>query len=889
MLKADSIKYINILVILSLNCTILSAGSGGLDSLKNELKNAKYDSIKIDNCIKIGDIKRNAEPDSALLYYGRAFKIAEQAMKKDAENREKYVLYQALSLRLKGLTYLLNGENANSRNYLQNALKLYKSISASSEKKNALEAEKGMAKCYSNFGMSYKNTGEYSIAIEYFDKSIKMSYETGDKKTTSIALNGKGIVYYYTGEYEKSVKAYTEAAGIFADLNDLSSMSAALSNAGLVYTAQGLYVNAIESYNEALKTLEQAGDTTGIASCYNNIGLVYYEQRSYEKALDYYRKSLSVSQKNSNKSVRASNYNNIGNVYSDIADYDRALENYFLSLGLREELNDKYNLTGLYNNIGLIYYYKEDYSSALQYYSKSYAISEEMSDKSNMAKVLGNLSALYLKLAEQPGGERGLFLKKALDDGLRSYDLAVEIGAIPVQNTTAGQLQRAYTIMGKFKEALQFAEVVIYTKDSMFSDEKVHVMAEVNARYEAERKELQIENLNKENKLNQVLLEKSETQRSKQKILIYSFIAGLIIVLAFSFTLLRLFVQKKKANVLLARQKEQIENKNNLLEQANEEIHTQKDEIEAQRDMVISQKSYIEEQQKEIVDSINYARRIQYAVLPTGSRADEMLGKHFIFFRPRNVVSGDFYWVSKVKMYLVIAVADCTGHGVPGAFMSMMGIGLLNEIVRKEEVRNAADVLNHMRELLVKSLNQDSFSVQKDVIQNYQFSKDITTSTDIVVKDGMDISLLIINTDTMRCFWAGAYNPLYIVRSRQLTVGSEGANCQLPTATCQLTELKADKMPVAVHYKMTDFTNHEFGIEKGDRVYLFSDGFYDQFGGKEGKKMGMKVFRNLLERTSSFPIKEQGSEVAAFFEKWITANGTRYNQVDDITVLGIEI
>jgi tetratricopeptide (TPR) repeat protein len=864
------------------------------DSLLLELQKAGHDTTRISLCLQLGDAYRAGNIDTAYYFYHRAFQMADKGMKTDAALREKYLFYQASAIRSKGLVYYLKQDNDKALDYFQNALKLFKGLQDSRNKEMAAEGKKGMAKCYGNFGAVYKDRADYPAALEYIDKAIKMASEVSDKKTMSVAFNNKGIIYYYTGDFEESVKNYEMASRYFEETGDLRSMAAALTNIGLVYTAQGYYVKSVESYQQSLKVLEKLDDQNGISSCYNNIGIVYYEQRSYEKALEYYEKALKIYRKTGNKYIAASIYNNIGNVYSDISQFDKSLENYFQALSLREELQDKLSIAGLYNNIGLVYFYKKDYALAMQYYEKCYGISNEIGDRSSMAKVLGNLSALYVRLSEKENGDRQYYLKKAIEAGNKSFKLALDIGAVPVQNTTAGQLQKAYTSIGDYKQALYYAEAVINTKDSMFSDEKMQVMAEVNARYETERRELQIENLNKENKLQQVLLENSEAQRSRQKMLLYVFVSGLFVVLVFSIVLYRLFLQKKKANLLLALQKQQIESKNSLLEQANEEINSQKDEIETQRDMVMQQKTYIEEQQKSIVDSINYARRIQFAVIPTGKRAESLLGEsHFVFFRPRDVVSGDFYWVSRVKNYLVVAVADCTGHGVPGAFMSMMGISLLNEIVRKDEVKNAGDMVSHLRNLLVESLNQESNTKDQDIhqTQNYQFARDITTASDLIVKDGMDISLVVINTSTLHCQWAGAYNPLFIIRKTNITESAAFSRSDIMKKNHAdiVEELKPDKMPVGLHFRMGEFTNHEFDLTPGDRLYLFTDGYHDQFGGDNGKKMGLKVFRNILAATSSLPIREQGSQLATWYDAWVNMNGTSYNQIDDVTVLGLEV
>jgi serine phosphatase RsbU (regulator of sigma subunit) len=740
-----------------------------------------------------------------------------------------------------------------------------------------------------------------------------MAKEAGDKKSMSSCYNGLGIIHYYQGDYDKAVFQYLNAIKIFHELNDNSGMSAAYSNIGLVYAGQGLYDKALENYQNALKILEKMGDEKGIASCYNNIGLLQYDQKSYETALDYFFKSLKINEKIANQTQLASNFNNIGNVYSDQSKYDEAIAYYKKSLKIREDTQDKISMSGCYNNIGLIYFYKGELSRSLEYYNKTLAISLELGDKSGIAKVYGNLSSLYLELSEKGGNNTAELLKKALECGQKSYDLAVEIGAIPVQNTTAAHLKKAYTKLGLYKEAIYYANIYISTKDSMFSDEKTNALAEMGAKYQSEKKQLEIDNLSNANKLKALELSKSEEQRAKQKIILYSFIFGFILILTFSILILRLFVQKKKANILLAKQKEQIELKNNLLEQANEEINAQKDEIQAQRDMVIGQKEFIEGQQKEIIDSINYAKKIQQAVIPVNKESREILGKHFILFRPRDVVSGDFYWATRIEHNLVVAVADCTGHGVPGAFMSMLGISSLNEIVRRKDVTRASDILNQLRAYIISTMRQ---SVDADAGSVY-------SATPGHMKDGMDISLTVINLITGRCQWAGANNPLYIIRNAAISqetsahlacqqVGGQWpkANSNLEEVkvdltpgtatlvevkgdsspgTATLVEVKGDKMPIAVHVRMNEFTNHELQLNKGDRIYLFSDGYADQFGGPKGKKILYSEFKRIITDTSHLDIEAQGKAMENILDEWMQYDEVKYKQVDDIAILGMEI
>ncbi|MDR2040656.1 MAG: YfiR/HmsC family protein [Bacteroidales bacterium] len=293
------------------------------------------------------------------------------------------------------------------------------------------------------------------------------------------------------------------------------------------------------------------------------------------------------------------------------------------------------------------------------------------------------------------------------------------------------------------------------------------------------------------------------------------------------------------------RQKQRI---NRILQAKNEEIQKQNEEIKRQHQIVSEQRDKIAHQNKEITDSIIYARRIQSAVLP----AKNMMRQYFdmfIFYRPRDIVSGDFYWMSQKEDKLIIVAADCTGHGVPGAFMSMLGIAFLNEIVSNEVDVYANNILNRLRENIIKSLNQ-------------------TGKSEFESKDGMDIALCVLDYPSMTLQYAGAYNPLIMIRNNELI------------------EIKADKMPVAYfdHGKET-FTNHLVPLIPGDCLYMFSDGYADQFGGPNEKKFSSRRLKNSLLEIQDKTIKEQEEYMAKEYDKWKGDN----EQIDDVLLIGIKI
>jgi serine phosphatase RsbU (regulator of sigma subunit) len=290
----------------------------------------------------------------------------------------------------------------------------------------------------------------------------------------------------------------------------------------------------------------------------------------------------------------------------------------------------------------------------------------------------------------------------------------------------------------------------------------------------------------------------------------------------------------RKQKIIIEKQKVLVEEKNTLLNEQNDEI--------------LQQHSKIEKQKKEITDSINYAKRIQQAVLPSGQLAGNILGEHFVLFKPKAIVSGDFYWATRINDILLITVADCTGHGVPGAFMSMLGVSFLNEIVRKKEVTKASEVLDKLRESVIQALQQKGVYGEQ--------------------KDGMDIAFCVLDTKTKIMQYAGANSPLYIINTKK-----------------ELKVVQPDKQPVAYYDNMNNFTNNELQLHTGDCVYLISDGFEDQFGGPNNKKFLIKSLKELLISISDKPMSEQNAILNPIFEEW----KGQLDQTDDVTILGLRI
>jgi len=316
----------------------------------------------------------------------------------------------------------------------------------------------------------------------------------------------------------------------------------------------------------------------------------------------------------------------------------------------------------------------------------------------------------------------------------------------------------------------------------------------------------------------------------KQKIFLIAALFVMILLAFLAYYIYRGYRIKKEANI--------------KLEEKNRTITAQKEEIEKQRDIARTQRDQIAYQKKHITDSIMYAKRIQTALLPSLELFSDEL-EHFVLYKPLDIVSGDFYWVTKKDDLQVIIAADCTGHGVPGAFMSMLGVTMINELVNGKGIVRPDEILNLLRDGIIDSLKQ---SIDEDR-----------------VKDGMDMTISVIDFKKDKLQFAGANNPLCIVRRGELET------------------YRGDKMPVAIHYKMGEFALHEIDLKKDDCIYMFSDGFGDQFGGPNQKKFMVKNLKEKLVEISTLPMIKQGEELDIVFEDWKGDNP----QIDDVTIIGI--
>ncbi|MDO9186807.1 MAG: tetratricopeptide repeat protein [Bacteroidia bacterium] len=659
------------------------------------------------------------------------------------------------------------------------------------------------------------------LALDVINQLPSPAEKTKYTKTLLAKTYGNlGNFYFLKSEYSSAIDFHNKALRLDEELGNKMGIATSLGNLGLVYSKEGDLTKTMDYYLRALKISEQIEDKSGIARHLGNIGIIYKNQRDYPKALDYYFKALKMAEELEDKNSIVRHFGNIGNVYSIQGDYPKALNCYFKALGVAKELGNKKYIANQLGCIGTIYKKKGNYTDAFDCYSKALKMAEELGDKNETAAWLSNIGSLYLE--QKKYIESSSYLHRALyldnfigfKEGVKEdYEVLSDLykkANIPLPDSVGDKLlnlekTRLY--------ALYYLKRSNEMKKSLFNEANRKELIKKGLDYQFEKKEALIK---EESEIRQAV---AEENNRKQKIITRSIVSGLLIILAFAGFIFRSLRKTRK-------QKQTIEIKN---------IETE------------NQKKIIEEKNKDITDSIRYAKRIQDALMGEKAHISIHLPEHFILFMPKDIVSGDFHWGVEKQGHWYFAAVDCTGHGVPGAVMSMLGISFLNGIVASEHLLNPADILNQLRDKVVNELRQTGEAGGS--------------------KDGMDISLCRLNLKTSELQWAGANNALNLIRNGKLE------------------EIKADKQPIGYYPESRPFTNNEIQMQKGDSIYLYSDGYADQFGGPKGKKFKYKQLEDLIVANTQLPMNDQKEILKNHFTEW---KGS-LEQIDDVCVFGVRV
>ena len=598
---------------------------------------------------------------------------------------------------------------------------------------------------------------------------------------------------------------YSQVQYDFAEsVNNKKWMASALNTQAASFYLQGNYEEALIYYKKSLKIRKEIGDKKGIAASLNNIGIIYNRQGNYEEAFIYYKKCLKIENEIGDKKGIASSLNNIGIIYSEQGNYEEALIYYKKSLKIREELGDKKGIAASLGNIGNIYQEQGNYDEALIYHKKSLKIHNEIGDKYGIANSLYNIGNIYKKQGN---------LVEAVNYYKNALSFSKDINALNDVDDHSKALYEIYKQTGKSKQALELYELYIATRDTLAKQDAKEAATELKYqhRYETKAKVDSVDNLRiRQVKDKEIAKQQAELKaKQNQQIMLFG---GLGLVILFSLFMINRF---------------RVTNR--------------------QKQIIELQKGEVEEKNKEILDSIQYAKRLQEAILPPKKLVKEWLPQSFILYKPKDIVAGDFYWMESVNGWIYFAAADCTGHGVPGAMVSVICSNALSVSVLDEGKTKPSEILNRTRELVIERFGRSEQEIN----------------------DGMDISLCALNYKTGTMQWAGANNPLWIIRS----------------GTKEVEEIRADRQPIGSHLRENPFNNHELQLNSGDSVYLFSDGYTDQFGGDKGKKYKADNFKRFLLSIQDKDMDTQRTLLSEEFDSWKAG----FEQVDDVCVMGVRV
>jgi serine phosphatase RsbU (regulator of sigma subunit) len=642
----------------------------------------------------------------------------------------------------------------------------------------------------------YHIAGDSKSAEKLFKETEIEAEKSGSQKGMAAVYNTKGILFYYASKFDSALPYFEKSLVIRRKIKDDKGILKTTSNVGSIYYMMGNYKKALGYFEEALKKESALKYDEGSQVSINNIGSIYSTLKMHDRALYYFRKAEKIYSKNNELEHLAYSYDGLHNVYKDLAHvkldstlFDTAMYYARKSKDVAMATHDKNAVCYAIHNIATVYKDQKKYDLARQAFMESLVMCRELQDQRLELGIYANLAANEVE-------------RNRPDSALQYIEKLIPLQE-QLQNKTAEEgltkLYAEYYYQKKeFQKAYDYLKKYDGFTDSIYNLETTRQINEIQTKYESEKKESENLLLQSENK---------SFKATRNYLLIILAIALIGIVGA--------FIAYRK--------------------------------IKNSKELVSQQKHLVEEKQKEILDSINYAKRIQFALLASDGLLQTHLHEHFVLFLPKDVVSGDFYWATPTPQGFIYITADCTGHGVPGAFMSLLNISKLSQTINENKITRPDVILNNLRAEIIKVLNPEGSEESKD---------------------GMDAVLCKLDLKKMKLEYAAANNSFYIVRDNKLL-------------TC-----KADKMPVGKgHDDTIPFSYSEIALQKGDVIYTFTDGFADQFGGPLGKKYKYKQMEEVLLSIHNEPMPAQKQKLTDAFISW----KGKLEQIDDVCLIGVRI
>lgn len=622
-----------------------------------------------------------------------------------------------------------------------------------------------------------------------------------------------GILYANSGETDKAIASFESSLNYRTYRKDTSGMASSYLALSNVLRNVGKYDEAVSHALESERIYQKLQAHDGLGRVYNSLGLIFRKLSDPQKALFYFNKGLEESEIVQDVYVKTGLLENMGGVYQDLGKFDSAL--YFQkqanNLLLQGQANSV-NLGNSFGNLGLVFMQTGELDSARFYLEKALNIFERYDYTEGIIEAYTSLGDLWSR--------KGQF-SRSVEAYKKGEKFSQSSSLKPLLVDIYHGLGKAYSELGNYQASARYLMQYIDLKDSLYGYEQSAEVQKREIAVQFQKKQL-ADSLQsaEENRIQQLETEKrrqlDEEKMARQRQFLVLASIALILVLFFAFFLIKNNRRQRKLNEIIGEQKAKVEEKN-----------------------------------REITDSINYARRIQEAILPPEKLIAKYFPDSFVYYQPKDIVAGDFYWLEEQEGWYFIAAADCTGHGVPGAMVSVVCANALNRTVKEFNLTDPGQILNKVRELVIGTFEK----------------------SDHDVKDGMDISLCAIHSRSLELLWAGANNPLWVLRGNEINASEE------------MMDLAPNRQPVGKYDKQVPFQTHRLQLAKNDCLYLFTDGIVDQFGGPDGKKYKAKRLKELLKQNFRKEMMQQLKHLAHSFESW---KGD-CEQIDDVCVIGLKI
>ncbi|HPQ32871.1 MAG TPA: tetratricopeptide repeat protein [Tenuifilaceae bacterium] len=625
---------------------------------------------------------------------------------------------------------------------------------------------------------SYRNSNPQK-AIKYGIEAIKKAEEFFDYENLVKVHGFVGVAYRVLGNYSKSTDHYFMGLELSQKYNLKEQQGYAFINIANLHIYQEYFNTAIDNLNRAQKIAEELNHSRMLSYVYLNYGRAKLNQSDYQSAL---------------------------------SDFIKATE-------IRKQIDFKEGLPVCYKYLGDVYFKIGNLNMAIESYNKALLLVDKQVDRDLHANILVKIAELQLKRKSW---------NQAKENANRAIDIAKIVGSRLTIRDALNTKYQVDLVEQKYASAVNHLVSIIQYNDTLFSQQLSEKLFFLEYQYEKQKKESQIELLNKEKTIKELSLQRANTFNAALLIILLLITIIIIFLLSILKQRKEKNTQLENQNIEIAKQRENIENKNKNLEEAY---------------------SVIEGYIGKMTDSIQYAKRIQDALLPSLSAAQKYFAESYIFYKPKDFVSGDFYWVAPRNDLIYFAVADCTGHGVPGAFMSIIGLDLLNQAISNPEIVETNQIMEFINAELPQKLH-----LEKE---------------ELVLKDSMDIALCSVDFSSLTLKYCGALIPFILVRDKKVI------------------ELKSDFASVGTSKKLfkKPFTQQTLQLKAGDWIYLFSDGFMDQIGGDLKKKFMRGKFIETLVKLSSKPGNTQREELNQIFSQWKGNN----EQIDDVLILGLKV